>query len=192
VLYNYLETFVKVPWTDLRYIFGEIMYGGHISDDWDRRLCSSYLEVYVRPEMLESGFELAPGFVQPPSQDYKDYHRYIDEILPQESPTLYGLHPNAEISVQTKVADRLFQTMLEMQPRDAGAGATVSREEKVKQMLDEILEKLPESFNMQELVARVEERTPYINVALQECDRMQLLTTEIRRSLKELDLGLKV
>ncbi len=58
VLFNYLETFSKVPWTDLRYIFGEIMYGGHISDDWDRRLCSAYLEVYVRDELLESGFEV--------------------------------------------------------------------------------------------------------------------------------------
>jgi dynein heavy chain len=33
----------KVPWDDLIYIFGEIMYGGHIVDDWDRRLCNNYL-----------------------------------------------------------------------------------------------------------------------------------------------------
>ena len=24
----------EVPWPDLRYIFGEIMYGGHITDTW--------------------------------------------------------------------------------------------------------------------------------------------------------------
>ncbi|VDI53406.1 dynein heavy chain, axonemal [Mytilus galloprovincialis] len=36
VLYNYLEANTKVPWEDLRYLFGEIMYGGHITDDWDR------------------------------------------------------------------------------------------------------------------------------------------------------------
>jgi dynein heavy chain, axonemal len=34
VLYNYLEANAKVPWEDLRYLFGEIMYGGHITDDW--------------------------------------------------------------------------------------------------------------------------------------------------------------
>lgn len=28
VLYNYLEANAKVPWEDLRYLFGEIMYGG--------------------------------------------------------------------------------------------------------------------------------------------------------------------
>ena len=39
VLYNYLEANNRVPWQDLQYLFGEIMYGGHITDDWDRRLC---------------------------------------------------------------------------------------------------------------------------------------------------------
>ena len=41
VLYNYLEANNRVPWEDLRYLFGEIMYGGHITDDWDRRLCKA-------------------------------------------------------------------------------------------------------------------------------------------------------
>ncbi len=62
----------------------------------------------------------------------------------------------------------------------------------VKAILDEILEKLPEDFNMVELQARAEEKTPYVLVALQECERMNTLTCEIRRTLKELDLGLKV
>ena len=52
VLYNYLEANSKVPWEDLRYLFGEIMYGGHITDDWDRRLCISYLEELMQPELV--------------------------------------------------------------------------------------------------------------------------------------------
>lgn len=43
---------VKVPWEDLRYLFGEIMYGGHITDDWDRRLCRTYLEEYMQPNQV--------------------------------------------------------------------------------------------------------------------------------------------
>ena len=44
---------------------------------------------------------------------------------------------------------------------------------------------------MPEIMGKVEERTPYVIVAFQECERMNYLTNEIKRSLKELDLGLK-
>ena len=45
---------------------------------------------------------------------------------------------------------------------------------------------------MMELFAKAEEKTPYVLVALQECERMNILTREMKRSLKEVDLGLKV
>uniref|UniRef100_W5L8L0 Dynein axonemal heavy chain 17 n=1 Tax=Astyanax mexicanus TaxID=7994 RepID=W5L8L0_ASTMX len=193
VLYNYLEANSKVPYDDLRYLFGEIMYGGHITDDWDRRLCRTYLEEFIKPEMMEGELYLAPGFPLPGNMDYNGYHQYIDDALPAESPYLYGLHPNAEIGFLTQTSEKLFRTVLEMQPRDAGSGegSGTSRDEKVKAVLEETLEKLPEEFNMVELMGKVEERSPYVVVALQECERMNILTQEIKRSLKELNLGLK-
>ncbi|XP_074975478.1 dynein axonemal heavy chain 9 isoform X4 [Caretta caretta] len=193
VLYNYLEANSKVPYDDLRYLFGEIMYGGHITDDWDRRLCKTYLEEFIKPEMLEGELFLAPGFPLPGNMDYNGYHQYIDNALPAESPYLYGLHPNAEIGFLTQTSEKLFRTVLEMQPHDSnvGEGGGATREEKVKTLLDEISEKLTDEFNILELMAKVQERTPYIVVAFQECERMNILTSEIKRSLKELDLGLK-
>uniref|UniRef100_A0A8C3C924 DYH9 protein n=1 Tax=Cairina moschata TaxID=8855 RepID=A0A8C3C924_CAIMO len=193
VLYNYLEASSKVPYDDLRYLFGEIMYGGHITDDWDRRLCKTYLEEFIKPEMLEGELFLAPGFPLPGSMDYNGYHQYIDDSLPPESPYLYGLHPNAEIGFLTQTSEKLFRIVLEMQPRDSsmGEGGVVTKEETVKALLDEMLEKLIDEFNIAELMAKVEERTPYVVVAFQECERMNILTSEIKRSLKELDLGLK-
>lgn len=62
----------------------------------------------------------------------------------------------------------------------------------VKAVLDEILEKIPETFNMAEIMGKAAEKTPYVVVAFQECERMNILTNEMRRSLKELSLGLKV
>uniref|UniRef100_A0A672V8T9 Dynein axonemal heavy chain 17 n=1 Tax=Strigops habroptila TaxID=2489341 RepID=A0A672V8T9_STRHB len=216
VLYNYLEASPKVPYDDLRYLFGEIMYGGHITDDWDRRLCRTYLEEFIKPEMLEGEFLLAPGFPLPGNMDYNGYHQYIDDALPPESPYLYGLHPNAEIGFLTQTSEKLFRVVLEMQPRDTSMsdGGVGTREEtvraveklsgsftnihlsfpfgtQVKALLEEMLEKLMDEFNITELMAKVEERTPYSVVAFQECERMNILTSEIKRSLKELDLGLK-
>ncbi|XP_063777851.1 dynein axonemal heavy chain 11 isoform X2 [Pseudophryne corroboree] len=193
VLYNYLEANTKVPWEDLRYLFGEIMYGGHITDDWDRRLCRTYLEEFMSTEMLDGELSLAPGFVAPPNLDYTGYHDYIDKMLPAENPVLYGLHSNAEIEFLTVTSDNLFKTILEMQPKDMliGEGSGLSAEEKVKNVLDDILEKLPEEYNLQEIMQKTAERNPYILVCFQECERMNVLMKEIRRSLKELDLGLK-
>ncbi|XP_059938624.1 dynein axonemal heavy chain 9 isoform X1 [Mesoplodon densirostris] len=142
VLYNFLEANVKVPYDDLRYLFGEIMYGGHITDEWDRRLCRTYLEEFIKPEMLEGELSLAPGFPLPGNMDYNAYHQYIDAELPPESPHLYGLHPNAEIGFLTQTSEKLFRTVLELQPRDSQArdGAGAAREEKYRQHLQEIVD----------------------------------------------------
>lgn len=193
VLFNYLEANSKVPWEDLRYLFGEIMYGGHITDDWDRRLCQTYLEEFMQPELLDCDLFLAPGFSPPPNIDYAGFHQYIDDELPPESPYLYGLHSNAEIGVLTTLSEQLFKTIFELQPRDSSSssGSGVSKEEIVKQMIEDIVDKIPDEFNMVEIMARVEDRTPYIIVAFQECDRMNMLMREIKRSLNELYSGLK-
>ena len=89
--------------------------------------------------------------------------------LPNESPYLYGLHPNAEIGFLTATSEKLFKTVFELQPRDSGGGggAVTTREEKVKSIVDDILDKIPEQFNMQEIMQKVEERTPYVIVAFQ-------------------------
>ena len=94
VLLNYIESSSssgRVPWEDLRYLLGEIMYGGHVTDDWDRRLCRAYLEELLQPDLLEGELLLAPNFPAPPNRDYAGYQRYIDEFLPPESTYLYGI-----------------------------------------------------------------------------------------------------
>jgi len=96
------------------------------------------------------------------------------------------------VNFMTSQAEQLFKSVSEMSPkggRGDGSGATVG--EKVKQLLDDILEKLPEQFPMVEILERIDDVTPYTGVFLQECERMNSLIFEIRRSLIELDSGLK-
>lgn len=58
--------------------------------------------------------------------------------------------------------------------------------------MDDILEKLPEEFNMAEIMQKTSNRSPYVLVCFQECERMNILLREIRVSLQQLDLGWKV
>ncbi|XP_015255846.1 PREDICTED: dynein heavy chain 11, axonemal [Cyprinodon variegatus] len=193
VLYNYLEANSKVPWEDLCYLFGDIMYGGHITDIWDRRLCKTYLQQFMHPKMYEANISLCLGFLAPPYLDYTGYHVYIDENLPAESPMLYGLHPNAELECLTVTSENLFRSLWNLQPQDLSRGeeATESTDERVIAILEGILERLPEEYNVSEMMTKTTDRSPYVLVCFQECERMNLLLLEIRKSLNELNAGLK-
>lgn len=195
VLQTYLEANPVVPWDDLRYIFGEIMYGGHITDAWDRRTCNSYLQVLVN-EKLFNFLELGPGFKSPdPSTlDYQGYLDYTEENLPQDSPQMFGLHPNAEIGYLTNWTTTIFDTILQMGGGNADAGSSGGNV--VKETMEYYQKTVPEPFQLiviQEIAEPLleGEAGPFVVVALQECQRMNGLINEIRRSLVELEKGLK-
>jgi len=192
VLHNYLTKYEKVPYEDLRYIYGEIMYGGHITDAWDRRTNNSYLEVLIRPEILQlMQLTCAPGFKSPDPHrfDREAYRKYVEERLPVEIPQMFGLHPNAEIGYLTTQGETLFANILQV---SGGGGSSAGNGDSiVKDFITTFLEKLPNNFNMIELFSRVKEKNPYIVVCLQECERMNNLLSSIRISLTELDAGLK-
>jgi len=209
VLNNYLDagqSADKVPWNDLRYIFGDILYGGHITDNFDRLLCSEYLAFFMREELLDE-MEMFPfneafpdeHFRSPPVLPYDQYFEYIDHEMKAESPVAFGLHPNAEIAVKTKQANELFTHILDLQPRSsaaAGGDSIQSPQAMVQMMIQQVLNDKAKgidgiNFNLDDIAAAVvDERGPYQNVFLQECERMNILCKEMRRSLKELDLGL--
>merc|ERR1719198_1770742 len=197
VLESYLLASPVVPWDDLRYIFGEIMYGGHITDAWDRRTNNTYLEVLLTPE-LYTGLELGPKFKSPdPTKfEYDDYLNYTQNDMPPETPPAFGLHPNAEIGYLTNATNGLFDTIVQISGGsggDDGGGGGGG----VKSIMEDLTNRLPESFEM--IMINIKAKPlladpalgPYVVCALQECTRMNALLSEMRRSLIELDKGLK-
>jgi len=195
VLMSYLNANPVTPWDDLKYIFGQIMYGGHITDAWDRRTCITYLEVYQKPELL-SAMEFAPGFKSPSptGMDYEAYLNYIDTAMPPESPLLFGLHPNAEIGYLTSGTDNLFFKILSMSGGGGSGGGDGG--DIVKTTMADLMSRMPEKFGMVEIGIRAKELVmgeagPFIVVAQQECGRMNVLLTEMEKCLSDLDKGLK-
>ena len=202
VLNNYLENSgTNIPWEDLKYIFGEIMYGGHITDDFDRLLCSTYLNKFMCNDLFE-GLELypsigaTPGLSIPSSLGHAKMMEYIEENMRVESPVMFGLHPNTEIEFRTKQSEALYNTVAELQPKGASAGGGgQSTDERVGALMEEIQDKLADGLvDMEELVSRIDSeggRTPHVNVFYQECQYMNILIREIKKSLEVLELGLR-
>jgi dynein heavy chain len=200
VLNNYMENSGggKIPWADLRYIFGEIMYGGHIVNDFDRKMCNTYLDFYMKDELLDetemypyNDDEKSMSFMSPSATSYDKYLEHMDTGIAQDTPISFGLHPNAEIDFRTTQSNRILATVLELQDRDGSSGqGSLSPDEIASTTTSDVLDRFGEKkFDVEDLTRMLEEQGPYQNVFIQEMDVMNILLAEIVRSLKELQLG---
>jgi dynein heavy chain len=204
-LSNYMEANAggKIPWADLRYIFGEIMYGGHIVNDNDRLLANAYLEWYMKDELLEET-ELYPfaedekglSFRTPLPTAYDRYLEHIDTEIKVDTPVAFGLHTNAEIDFRTTLSNNTFHILMELAHASGSGGgddegdAQASPEEIAGGIRTDILDAFGDKkFDIEDVQRSLDEQGPYQNVFIQEMDLINRLLTEMVRSLKELGLG---
>jgi dynein heavy chain len=204
MLRNYMESApAKVPWADLRYLFGEIMYGGHIVNDFDRLLATTYLEFYLKDELLEE-MPMYPHievgavtdvFRAPStSSNYDTVLEHVDEELKGETPLAFGLHPNAEIGFRTQTSEDLLRTILELSATsgDGAGGEGQDSQQIAEAIIQDVMETLRDvKYETEAIAAGLDDIGPFQNVILQECERMNGLVGEIVRSLAELDMGFK-
>jgi dynein heavy chain len=206
-LMNYMENAPsKIPWEDLKYIFGQIIYGGHIVNDWDRLLAMTYLDFFMKDSLLDES-ELMPfceqergvSFMSPQPTTYDAYIKHVDENLAGGTPLAFGMHPNAEIGFRTDQSDTLFRILQELQPQDAGAAGGGDDEESgnltpagvAEQVLNDIIDRFGDKkFDMDDVEGSIDDKGPYQNVFLQECDAFNVIVAEMIRSLLELNQGL--
>ena len=198
-LANYMESAPsKIPWADLRYIFGQIIYGGHIVNDWDRVLGMTYLEYYMVDDLLDE-MELFPfcenektvSFKAPAATSYDRYLEHIEENIKGDTPLAFGLHPNAEIDFRTTQSNNLFLILQDLQPRnDNEEESSATPQGIAENVVNEIMDRFGDkNFDLEEIEGGLEEKGPYQNVFLQECEIMNRLLTEMVRSLNELNQG---
>ncbi|CAK9104463.1 Dynein axonemal heavy chain 17 (Axonemal beta dynein heavy chain 17) (Axonemal dynein heavy chain-like protein 1) (Ciliary dynein heavy chain 17) (Ciliary dynein heavy chain-like protein 1) (Dynein axonemal light chain 2) [Durusdinium trenchii] len=199
-LSNYMDnnSSAGTPWEDLKYIFGEIIYGGHIVNDFDRLLAITLLDHLMRDELLDE-MELFP-FAEGTNASLKSplpttvdrYLEYIEENVRVDTPVAYGMHPNAEIDFRTTQSNQLFSLLDALRPQDGGGAqeTAISPQLTAENMTNEILDRFSESFlDLESVHDVIEEKGPYQNVFLQECEALNKLLAEMRRSLNELTMG---
>ena len=209
VLNNYMETNAasgKIPWDDLKYIFGDIMYGGHIVDDWDRIFCSAFLNNLMNDTLLEDDeCELFPfvegkgvSFKCPAPIAYEKYLEHIETECPPETPLAFGMDPNAEIDFRTTQCYALFKTLQEIQPRGgaAGGGEGQGIQERIQAFMVRVNDECAldqNKLNIDDIASKLgdEARTPFQNAFLQECEYMNILIRAIVSSLQEIELAFR-
>uniref|UniRef100_A0A8P0SL08 Dynein axonemal heavy chain 2 n=1 Tax=Canis lupus familiaris TaxID=9615 RepID=A0A8P0SL08_CANLF len=192
----YLDEYEETPWDALKYLIAGVNYGGHVTDDWDRRLLTTYINDYFCDQALSTPFyrlSVLEAYVIPKDGSLASYKEYISMLPGMDPPEAFGQHPNADVASQITEARTLFETLLSLQPQitPTRVGGQ-SREEKVLELATDVKQKIPEMIDYEgtrKLLAM--DPSPLNVVLLQEIQRYNKLLETILSSLTDLEKGIQ-
>merc|ERR1711881_111091 len=182
-----------IQWQCCRYMIAEVQYGGRVTDDFDKRLLSTFANVWFSEDMFSEKFSFYKTYNIPKYTKIGEIMGIIEEMPLTDSPEVFGLHPNADITYQTNTARSILETIVNIQPKDGGGGGGETRESVVYRSADEMLAKLPEDYIPHEVRARLVKMglSNSLNIFLkQEIDRMQKVIGLVRQTLSDLKLAI--
>ncbi|KAH3750472.1 hypothetical protein DPMN_184995 [Dreissena polymorpha] len=190
----YLDDYDESPWDALKYLIAGINYGGHVTDEWDRRLLMTYIADFFNDNSINTPFFQLSTLVTyyiPKDGPLSSYKEYVSMLPNIDHPEAFGQHPNADIQSQIQETRLMFDTLLSLQPQISSV-AGESREDKVLELSANIYKQIPENIDYDNTVKILSIDPSPINVVLlQEIQRYNALLVEIRKSLKDLDMGIQ-
>ncbi|XP_067841427.1 dynein axonemal heavy chain 8-like [Heptranchias perlo] len=183
-----------VSWNTIRYMLGEVQYGGRVTDDYDKRLLNCFSKVWFSEKMFDSKFNFYTGYIIPICANVDNYMEYIQSLPAIDTPQVFGLHPNADITYQSNTAAEVLNTITNIQPKESSGGGGETREATVFKMAADMLSKLPPDYLAHEVKARLIKMgilSPMNIFLRQEVDRMQKVITMLRNCLSDLQLAIE-
>ena len=196
-----------LPWGSLKYLIGDAMYGGRVSDDMDRRILKTYLEEYMGDFLFDdcqifSFSKVAFDYRLPEWGSVQNYTDMVETLPLTNSPAVFGLHPNAEIGYYSNAVKVMWKDLISLQPRRASSGEGMSREEYIGSTARDVYSKIPltsmdvGSYDLLQIRTVLQNRnnsdtvTPCQVVLLQELERWNMLVKKMAGSLQDLQRAL--
>jgi dynein heavy chain len=125
MLKNFLDDNDEIPWEALRFMTGHINYGGNVTDDFDRILLMSFLNIFQSEEVVDKpgyAFSKSGTYICPVHEKASEAREHIATLPNQDDPEVFGMNNNANIAYLTGESEKILQTVLHVQPRSSAGG----------------------------------------------------------------------
>jgi dynein heavy chain len=188
-----------MPWESLKYLIGEAMYGGRVTDDFDRRTLMTYLDEYMGDFLFDKNHKFY--FAEISDKVKYELYSFVDKNdlekekvihLPNaDSPIVFGLNSNAEITYYTNDAKSLWVNFLKMESVGGSSISAQERDALLEKISLDLLEKTifeddPKKMRINKEEADQKPLSPTEVVLFQEMDRFKILANKIQSSLNNL------
>ncbi|XP_039385914.1 dynein heavy chain 14, axonemal isoform X18 [Mauremys reevesii] len=147
----------EIPWQAICYLTGEVVYGGRVTDHWDRRCLLSILNNFYSPVVLQEGFAYSSDGVYRPvsaTDSLQDCRAYLESLPDTDSPELFGMHACAGRAFLESQAQTFIDTIVSMQPGISMDTLIISggksQDELVLEIASDILRQLPLTIEEQD------------------------------------------
>lgn len=178
--YN-IEKNDSIPYKAIIYLTADCIYGGRVTDDWDRRTLFSLLNDFYNKNVLKfDNYKInnLEEYVIPYLESYEEYVKKIENIPTEENPEIIGLHKNALIRKEIEETNNLLISLAGLEKGNSSEG---NSKLSIINDIDNIINtKLPKNINIEE----VKKKFPIIK---EECMN-SILIQEIMRYNKLLNL----
>mmetsp|Transcript_30720 Transcript_30720/g.59916 ORF Transcript_30720/g.59916 Transcript_30720/m.59916 type:complete len:4305 (+) Transcript_30720:116-13030(+) len=192
----FLNTYEETPIVALRYLVGQLNYGGRVTDEWDLRTLNMILNDMFCEQILGDEYVFTSGgeyHAPVAGADCDDMRQYINDLPAVDDCEVFGLHDNVNITAAIVETTQFCDTMLLVQPRQTGAGGGMSRDEVIDSIAKDIQGKLPANFDVEE--AQKKYPVVYENsmntVLCQELGRFNKLLKVVKTSLVDIQRAIK-
>jgi dynein heavy chain len=194
----FLEKYEHVPYKVIKFLTGQINYGGRVTDDWDRRTLMTIIEKFINSEILDDNYlfsSVLPEYRSIKAGDYVEYREYLDKLPLAAHPGIFGLHENAEITYNSFELTTIMDTILALQPGGSGGkgGGVSTVDEVMETTATDILHKISKQFDLEHIKEKYPTKySQSMNtVLLQEVLRYNKLIGVIHKSLKDILKAIK-
>ena len=147
----FLDDYETPPYKVLRYTAGEINYGGRVTDDWDRRCQMTILEDFYNPHVLsdDHSFSVSGVYKQTSAVDYEGFLKHIASLPINDSPEIFGLHDNANISFANNETTDLLAGILATSGGGKGGQGAGNRDAVIAEVAESILKRCPKVMDIE-------------------------------------------